>query len=90
MTDPDWECLAWLLKEKLPAFGAVEGVPRGGLKLAAELRKYATSGPLLIVDDVLPSGGSMERHRNGRDAIGAVVFARKSVPSWIVPLFYME
>jgi hypothetical protein len=29
----------------------------------------------------------MEKHRVGRDAIGAVVFARQTPPPWITALF---
>lgn len=88
--DEDWTTLAWLLAERLPPFGKVEGVPRGGVRLAKALEEYARhSDTLLIVDDVWTTGGSMERHRAGRDAIGAVVFARKPVAKWVIPLFTM-
>jgi len=91
LTDEDWKALAWLIAERLPLFSAVEGVPTGGLKLAEAMQCYVTpnTGPLLIVDDVMTSGGSMERWRRGRPAIGAVVFARLMPPSWITPLFKM-
>ena len=45
--------------------------------------------PLLIVDDVFTTGGSMERVRDGRVAQGAVVFARNQTTSWITTLFQM-
>jgi hypothetical protein len=45
--------------------------------------------PLLICEDVVTTGGSMERHRAGRDAIGVCVFARGPVPPWVTPLFQM-
>lgn len=41
LTDEDWKSLAKLASELLPAFGVVEGVPRGGLKFAEELQKYS-------------------------------------------------
>jgi hypothetical protein len=91
LSDEDLECLAHLLSERLPSFGSVEGVPRGGLRLADKMRKYVTSGPLLIVDDVLTKGTSMNEHRAGREAIGAVLFARaQSIPDWITPLFQIS
>lgn len=89
LTDHDWATLARLIVTRVPPFGEVEGVASGGLQLAAELEVYATEGPLLIVDDVLTVGTSMERQRAGREAIGAVVFARQECPDWITPLFTM-
>ena len=44
--------------------------------MAEAMQSYCTDGPLLIVDDVLTTGGSMEEFRAGRDAIGAVIFMR--------------
>lgn len=89
LTDEDIETIARLLTFRLSNFGAVEGVPTGGLRLAAAMEPYTSEGPLLIVDDVLTSGGSMETHRAGRDTIGAVIFARREPPAWITPLFQM-
>jgi hypothetical protein len=86
----DLECIAYLLSLRLPAFGSVEGVPTGGLRLAEKMKKYLTAGPLLIVDDVLTTGKSMNVQRDGRLAIGAVIFARGIFPSWITPLWTMR
>lgn len=46
--------------------------------------------PLLIVDDVLTSGASMEEQRAGRKAQGVVIFARGKCPDWVKPIFQME
>jgi orotate phosphoribosyltransferase len=90
LSDSDIEAPAARLRGFLPEYGPVEGVPRGGLRLAAALaRDGIPGGPLLIVDDVLTTGGSMEEHRAGREAIGAVIFARGICPQWVVPLFTM-
>lgn len=88
----DWETLAAMAAEVLPPFGDVEGVPRGGLSFARHLRPHATRGcpTLLIADDVCTTGGSMERHRAGRDAIGICAFARGPCPSWVAPLFTLD
>ena len=82
--------------EKLPPFKGVVGVPKGGLKFAAalEMRKTPSySLPLLIADDVLTTGSSMEELKESKlhysDAIGVVVFARGQCPSWVIPLFQM-
>ena len=87
LTRDDWDTLAAIAVERLPAFGSVEGVTRGGWEFAGSLRSYCTRGPLLIADDVLTTGRSMEELRAGRKAIGVVVFARGPCLPWVVPLF---
>lgn len=64
----DWGTLADLIAAQVP-FSAVEGVPTGGIKLALCLAQYAQPGsahPLLLVDDVLSTGASMEQQRARR------------------------
>lgn len=103
LTDEDWKTLAFMLAERLPAYGNVYGIPSGGIKLANALKEHAVHQvqidqfPRLIVDDVLTSGKSMEEWKAVMEAgdyslktpiIGAVVFSRTTkVPSWITPLF---
>ena len=92
LTDRDWATLAWMIAARIQ-FSRVVGVPRGGLKLAAELEIYAEAeGPTLIVDDVLTTGASMEAARAGIDgpSVGAVVFSRGIPAGWITPLFQMH
>ena len=91
LTWADIETLAYLLACRLPAFTAVEGVPRGGLTLAEAMRKYSMpeGDRLLIVDDVYTTGISIERHRRGRAAIGGVLFARAQPPEWIKVVFQL-
>lgn len=79
LSDGDIATCARLLSNRLPNFGRVIGVPTGGDRLAVAMMPYATTGPLLIVDDVWTTGGSMERFRAGREAIGAVIFFRPEV-----------
>lgn len=86
----DLKCLAWVINDRVAPFGSVEGVPEGGLHLANWLEPYITRGPLLIVDDVLTTGNSMEEHRAKRAAIGVVIFARGSCPKWVTPIFQMS
>lgn len=85
LTDADWANVAWLIAHRIK-FGDVVGVPRGGLALADALRPYCTSGPRLVVDDVLTTGRSMEEFRKSGD-VGVVLFARGACPEWILPLF---
>jgi hypothetical protein len=87
LTDSDWAGLAVIAVERLPAFGSVEGVPRGGLPFAKALAPHATSGPLLIAEDVTTTGASLEVHRAGRNAIGVVAFARSGCPAWVTPIW---
>jgi hypothetical protein len=74
-------------------------VPRGGLPFAEALKPYATAGVtrVLVAEDVVTTGGSIERYaasaagpglRPG-EAIGVCVFARGRCPSWVTPLFQM-
>lgn len=89
LTEADWDTLAAMIASRF-VFGMVEGVPRGGLKLAQALYAYAQTphNGLLIVDDVLTTGGSMAAQRAGRlNARGVVVFARGVCPPWVTPLW---
>lgn len=92
LTDEDIETLAWMIAEQR-GFGRVIGIPSGGLRLAKALRKYSTpGGTLLIVDDVLTTGSSMqaEGEKHSEPVQGFVIFARGPCPSWITPLFQMN
>lgn len=94
--DLDLQAVVQELSVRLRPWGHVEGVGRGGQVLADAFCKYCPSDafslrsfPPLICDDVLTTGRSMEEQRDGRQAIGAVIFARGPVPAWVQPLFYM-
>ncbi len=90
LTDESIDALAKKIARTVPAFGAVHGIPRGGLRLAAALRPLShMSGPTLIVDDVLTTGASMEEARKsfGGEVIGVVIFARGPWADWITPLW---
>lgn len=92
LTDEDIRNVALQLARRLPIFGVVEGIPRGGLRLAKAMVPYADrfSTLALIVDDVFTTGESMEEKRDFRtQVIGAVIFARSETPAWITPLFRM-
>lgn len=89
LTDADIKCLALRTVMMIGrTYIYVEGVPTGGLKFAHALKKLMhTSEGLLIVDDVLTTGASMEEQRAGREAKGIVIFARGLCPDWVTPLF---
>ena len=66
ISDDEWECIATMIMEKAKPFRSAIGVPRGGVKLAELLNKYATGSyldPMCIIDDVLTTGKSMEECR---------------------------
>lgn len=97
LTEADWECLGHLIASKIN-FSRVFGIPNGGLRLAAVLKRWETNsinGNTLIVDDVFTTGRSMEEKRfelmdaGYKDIIGAVVFARRSCPYWIKSVFQL-
>lgn len=94
LTDEDIECLAHLIS-KTVKFSFVVGVPTGGLRLAKALEQYRTPDyklPTLICDDVLTTGGSMEREKikQKHSCIGAVIFARGRCPNWVTPLLQLN
>jgi orotate phosphoribosyltransferase len=93
LDDASIEAIAALATDRLPPFRAVEGVPMGGLRLAAAMERWVrpyAGNPLLIVDDVLTSGASMEEARAGRWAIGFVIVARGLMPGWVRSLFEID
>lgn len=71
LTDSDMQALAAMMAAALPPFKRVEGIPRGGLRLAEALQPYCQPGDAvrpsakvrewLIVDDVWTTGGSLMR-----------------------------
>lgn len=102
LTWKDWAGVAAMITEEklLPPFCGAVGVPRGGRPLAAAMQPYCTENradPILICEDVLTTGTSMEKYRqlmtqppSGRPEsgyIGVVLFARGPCPGWIVPVF---
>lgn len=103
LSDDDIVALAMIAATAVPPFVSVQGVIRGGLRLARALERYRSKDGShhLIVDDVLTTGKSMEearkeylRHRalwdnkNTREVCGAVIFARGGVKQdWIRVLF---
>ena len=63
-TDEDVCALAQMIRQLVGPFSSVEGVPRGGLRLAEALKPFSSLGadaPILIVDDVLTTGKSLEK-----------------------------
>lgn len=93
LTDSDLECLAYLVSKKIE-YGAVAGVPRGGIRFQKALEKYdiPDNETLLICDDVLTTGKSMEEWAAQigiNDIKGVVIFARGKCPDWVTPIFQM-
>ena len=91
LTDDDLDCCAeWIIRQHGSEWRWVEGVPRGGTRLATALHKKFISDvkrPTLIIDDVMTTGASMERQRAGRNAVGVVIFQRGPSLNWVHPLF---
>ena len=96
LTNSDWDTLAALVAKRFPFFKNVVGIPTGGERFAEALKPYITTpmkaGIILLVDDVLTTGASMEEMREklgSRGIIGVVAFARKRPASWIYPIFQL-
>ena len=101
LTEQGWETMAAVIANNWELFCNVIGIPYGGVKLASCLAKYAVdsdvSPKVLLVDDVLTTGNSMEEYKwhieneiGDGPVIGAVVFARGKCPDWIFPVFQMR
>jgi hypothetical protein len=96
LTDEDIECLASIIASRFK-FRYVYGIPEGGIRLEKALWQYASvdSSSLLVVDDVLTTGKSMNalkaRYNSGlRKMIGVVIFARGPCPEWVTPIFQLH
>lgn len=91
----DVETCAALMASMVGPFSVVDGIPTGGTRLALAMDQYLVSCPeptLLLVDDVLTTGKSMEAFRQkavhlGFRVKGAVIFSRGDCPGWVQPLF---
>ena len=91
LSDVDLSTCAFLISELVPPFSDVQGVPRGGLRIAKALEPFAVEDAgLLIVDDVWTTGGSMREYRGDVDAYGAVIFARGPLDDWVSSLFNLN
>lgn len=100
LTPEEWDALAQIVAKRL-IFREAIGVPSdNGEKFAQALNKYTSpeSNIVLLVDDVLTTGASMEgllqqafeqRQKHGLDSDywGVVVFARGELPYWVLPIF---
>ena len=96
LSDPEWFTISQMIMEISVPFKEAIGIPRGGTKLGNLLNQYGTGkreDPVLLVDDVLTTGESMnefKRKRQWRNPvkyIGWVVFARNKCPDWVTALF---
>ena len=96
LTDEDLATLAKLVAMNI-TFDLAYGVPNGGCRFAATLNEYRShnrNDKLLIVDDVLTTGTSMEDTKlmfgDGDDILGIVIFARGPCPNWVIPIFQVN
>jgi orotate phosphoribosyltransferase len=84
LSHEDIEALCYILHKKIPEFSHVYGVPRGGLILEKELRKYCRPlipNRILVIDDVLTTGDSILTFMDKFDPLevmGATLFRRSS------------
>lgn len=96
----DWLVLASIVATGVGPFGTVIGIPEGGMALLDALlrhRSRSVGDSILVVDDVLTTGQSMEATRQRlsgaaqrRDIKGAVAFARGRCPDWIYPVWTLN
>lgn len=93
--DEDIETLAFVIRSMVGPFSSVEGIPQGGLRLAAALSRHVVAGlgPHLIVDDVCTTGASLREARSklppDAPCKGAVLFARGQAPWWVKAVFVL-
>ncbi len=92
--EEDIENIAWLFAQTT-SFGFVISIPRGGNMFADALRKLSTkeSDTVLIVDDVLSTGKSMQSYYDlfskDKEVKGVVLFSRGETPDWITAIFQL-
>ena len=96
LAQEDINCIAEYIASKCE-FGVALGIVRGGIRLAEALEPYAVQDApfnILIVDDVLTTGQSMEQSKaklppqiHWDDVIGWVIFAITEPAPWIKYVF---
>ena len=89
--------IACMIADRVGPFCAVRGIPTGGGEpLAKALEPYRSDeGPLLVVDDVLTTGVSMEEYADYfgmLDTVYYVIFDRSGGlrPSWVKALWTLD
>lgn len=89
LTQMDIDALAAFVAPRLKPFAEVKPIPKGGARFGTALMPYRSAvGGLLVVDDVLTTGSSMEAARGDREDVqGVVLFARGPYPTWVRPIF---
>lgn len=98
LTDEDWKTFSVLIAAKVGRYSHVIGVKHGGSQLATYLCEWSTyegTDPVIIVDDVLTTGASIEDARkewvsSGWEVRGIVLFARGECPDWVTPIFTLN
>jgi len=100
LTNDEIDAFAMLIAEMMHPFGKVYGIPRGGMRIREALLPYLQpmSERVLIVDDVLTTGRSMNEKRfeligEGHRIdliIGAVMFSRGPQPMWVDSVFNLH
>ncbi len=98
LIDEDTQTIAYIIAQKYNfKYIYIYGIPTGGIKLANELKQYCNDQyeTILIVDDVLTTGKSMEQAKKEHvlsskmNIQGVVIFARSKCPEWIDPIFQL-
>lgn len=100
LTDEELNWFAKMISVVVEPFGVVEYVPTGARRIGEKVEKYALTGhpTVLIVDDVLTTGNSMESFRRdvqilypNAKIIGATMFNRSGIHiDWINSIWYMN
>lgn len=98
LSEEDWNCIAELILERCPNFSHVDCVADRGIRLRDLLAAHATTGDVLLVDDVLDIELMQKkrlwyRTRNEyhqKDVLGYVVFACLPCPTWIRALWQLD
>jgi orotate phosphoribosyltransferase len=101
LTWEDLEALADIVSRKITDFHSVMPVPTTSkvvIDFSRAMDKYAdikNGKHILIVDDVLTTGETMENTRANyffpdEPVIGVVIFARGKCPGWIHPIFELS
>ncbi len=98
LSEEDWECVANLILERCPNFSFVECATDRSSVLRDLLSTHATSGDILLVDDVLDIElmqmkrlwyrTRMDYHNT--EILGYVVFACLPCPTWVRALWQLD